>query len=262
MKARRQWAALLCIALVASLALAASAHAQTCPWGTQSCMNSDTTYYCISANAECGRPDSGSVESLLGKAGRLRMMLSPQPEPAEEAEFEVEAGGSGDAAAGAALDIALETRAMVLLQVRIARIVERGNLKWVVETTPGFVTPPSVASVIGRAGGIAVPYLHPRGGSAMAQLPGFPSRIRAVSSTTGTTLTLGFGAAGEIQLRAGTGRAGGTAVSDALHLSTRAGSVAGITRLSFAGQGIGVLRLTHVQTQLVDVERIARMKGW
>jgi hypothetical protein len=260
MKARRQWAALLCIVLAGLGSAASSAHAQSCPTGQTSCVNSDTTYYCISG-AECGRPDSGSVESLLDRLGRLRMTLAPQPESAEEAEFEASAEAAGGAAPGAALDIALESRTMTLLQVRIARVVERGIPMWVV-MTPGVVTPPSVASVIGRAGRVAVPYLHPRGGSAIAELPGFPSRIRAVSSTSGTTLTLGFGAAGEIQLRAGTGRAGGRAISEALHLSTRTGSVAGISRLSFSGQGIGVLRLTHVHTQLADVEKIARLKGW
>jgi hypothetical protein len=229
----------------------------------QSCWSSDTTsYYCISSTAQCGRPDSGSVESLIDRLGRTRLTLSPQPEGAEEAEFEAEATGSGTAREGSAFEIALESRNQSLLQVRIARVMEHGVFQWVVQLTPGGALPPPRASIIGRAGAIATPYLHPRGGSTLARLPGFPTRIRATSTATGTTLTLGFAAAGEIHLRAGTGRGATTAISDALHLSTRGGSMAGITGLTFRGQGIGALRLTHVQTRTLDVERIARMKGW
>jgi hypothetical protein len=251
MKGRIAWlGALIGVGLLVG-GTARMAFAQTCETGYTSCLNRDTTYYCVGPHVECGRPDSGSVEMMMLKKP-IGGTLFPKPEPARTIDLSMSASEAATAGAGAYLEVLINSGSSTMMRAAIMRRLMMGHLSWVVSLTPGGALPPSRASVSVRAGSRSVGFFHPSGGTVVAELNEFPTRMRLETSSSGTMLTFGFATPLEIRVPRGTWSIGGSSTTDAVTLTTLAGSAGGITSFTLEGQGLGTLRLFDVSTLEVE----------
>jgi len=256
MEGRRSWwITFTGLVLIVGLGTTARvAQAQTCPSGYTSCINSDTTYYCISSTFACGRPDSGSIEAFLRKKA-IGGTFIVEPEPAEELECDMTASDAERAAEGAFLDVLVNSGRSTMMRAALARRMIVGTLRWVVVLTPTGFLPPSHASIAVRAGMRSVGFFHPMGGTVVAELPEFPSHLRIETSAAGTFLTFGFRSPLEVRIPHGTWRVGGSSTTDHVTLSTLAGSAGGVTSVTLDGQGIGTVTLSGFSTTEVEALR-------